>query len=227
MRTIGYASWKGGTGKTLLAFNTLERAGNAGLKALGCDFDQQRMLSRQCSIRERSGQGKTIIDIVEGDLTVEGIQTLISVQEKGEYDLIVCDMPGADTFVMDRALNAMDAILIPVNGGPYELLNTARLVSKAKEKGWHAYLVPNNVPPSSKRKEDTSETIAQMGIPVSPVTVVRRIAHWDAGMEGLAANEYAPSSPAATEVREYWAWLQGAIGINRKAPQPKKELIYA
>ena len=229
MKTIGYASWKGGTGKTLLAFNTLERAANAGFKALGCDFDEQRMLSRQSLIRERSGRAKTKMEVVEGDLTVAGIEDLISVQQKGEYDLIVCDMPGTDTFVMDRVLNAMDAILIPINGAPYELINTARLVTKAKEKEWNTYLVPNNVPPFSKRKTETSDTVAQLGIPVAPVTLVRRIGHWDAGMEGLTVNEYAPSSPAASEVREYWAWLQGAIGITlRPAPaQAKKELTYA
>ena len=229
MKTIGYASWKGGTGKTMLAFNTLERAANAGFKTLGCDFDQQRMLSRQSLIRQRYGHAKTAMEVVEGDLTVKGVETLITVQQKDEYDLIVCDMPGTDTFVMDRMLNAMDAILIPINGAPYELLNTARLVTKIKEKGWNTYLVPNNVPPFSKRKTETFDTVAQLGIPVAPVTIVRRVGHWDASMEGLTVNEYAPSSPAASEVREYWAWLQGAVSISHGArlAQPEKELIYA
>ena len=227
MNTICYASWKGGTGKTLLAFNTLERAAAAGLKALGCDFDQQRMLSRQAAVRDRLGQGETTIEVVEGDLTVEGVNALLDVQGKGRYDLIVCDLPGTDTFVMDRALSAMDTILIPVNGAPYELINTARLTDKINEKGWNAFLVPNNVPPFQKRKHDTLDTVARMGIPVAPVSVVRRVAHWDAAMEGLAVVEYAPTSAAAGEIREYWAWLQGAVGISRKTTAPAREVLYA
>ena len=227
MDTICYASWKGGTGKTLLSFNTLERASASGMKALGCDFDPQRMLSRQAAVRERNGQGKTTIEVVEGDLTVQGVESLLAVQAGNEYDLIVCDLPGTDTFVMDRALSAMDAILIPVNGAPYELLNTARLVNKTHEKGWNAYLVLNNVLPFQKRKEAVLDTVAHMDIPVSPTPIVRRVAHWDAAMEGLAVAEFAPSSAAAAEIREYWAWLQGEVGISRKAPAPARELAYA
>jgi chromosome partitioning protein len=227
MRTIGYASWKGGTGKTLLAFNTLERAGANGLSALGCDLDPQRMLSRQSAIRIRNGLAKVDVDVVEADLTVEGIEQLTDAQQKAEYDLIVCDMPGTDTFVMDRALSIMDAILIPVNGAPYEILNTARMTQRVSQKGWNAFLIPNNVPPTQKRKNETADTVGQMGAPISPVAIVRRIVHWDAGMVGLTVNEFAPASPAAAEIREYWAWLQGALGISRNSFPSAKELAYA
>lgn len=227
MRTIGYASWKGGTGKTLLAFNTLERAGANGLSALGCDLDPQRMLSRQSAIRIRNGLAKVDVDVVEADLTVEGIEQLTDAQQKAEYDLIVCDMPGTDTFVMDRALSIMDAILIPINGAPYELLNTAMLVRKAIDKGWKTFLVPNNIPPFKKRRDEATNTMARMGIPSAPTIVTRRVAHWDAAMEGLTANEHAPGSPAASEIREYWAWLQGAVGISRTYPDADQELLYA
>lgn len=227
MKTICYASWKGGTGKTLLAFNTLERAAASGLSALGCDFDPQRMLSQQCDIREGCGLARTELDVVEGELTIEGIERLVQVQHENQYDLIVCDMPGTDSFTMDRALNEMDAIMVPINAAPYELLNTAKLVKKIADKKWRAYLVPNNIPPSQKRKEETTNTVAQMGAPVAPVSVVRRIGHTDAAMVGLTANEMAPGTPAAVEIREYWAWLQGAIGINRKAVDNNRERQYA
>ena len=227
VRTICYASWKGGTGKTLLALNTLERAKSTGLRVLGCDFDEQRMLSRQCAVRTKNDRDTQDLNVVEGDLTVEGIEALINVQQNGHYDLIVCDLPGADSFVMDRLLNAMDAILIPVNGAPYEILNTSRMTSKASQKGWNAYLVPNNVPPFQNRKAETTDTISQMGTPFSPVSIVRRLVHWDAGMEGLAVNELAPGSPAAAEIREYWAWLQGAVGISRQVTPAAKDLTYA
>jgi chromosome partitioning protein len=227
MRTICYASWKGGTGKTLLAFNTIERAHSTGLRVLGCDFDEQRMLSRQCAVRNRNAPSIDDLNVVEGHLTMEGIEALIDVQQANEYDLIVCDLPGTDSFVMDRALNIMDAILIPVNGAPYEILNTARMTQRVSQKGWNAFLIPNNVPPTQKRKNETADTVGQMGAPISPVAIVRRIVHWDAGMVGLTVNEFAPASPAAAEIREYWAWLQGALGISRNSFPSAKELAYA
>lgn len=227
MKTICYASWKGGTGKTLLAFNTLERAAAGGISALGCDFDPQRMLSRQCAIRERHGEAKNELEIVEGELSVNGIDRLIQVQQENSYDLIVCDLPGADAFVMDRVFHKMDTILIPINAAPYELLNTTMLVRKIQDKSWNTYLVPNNIPPTQKRKEETHTTVRQMGTPVAPVCVVRRLVHWDAAMVGLTANEFAPGTPAAVEIREYWAWLQGAAGISQKYAEPAKEVTYA
>ncbi len=51
MTTIGFASFPGGTGKSLLAFNTAERAESAGLKTLLCDFDPQLTIIEQIDIR--------------------------------------------------------------------------------------------------------------------------------------------------------------------------------
>ena len=41
MKSIGVVSWKGGTGKTTLAFNLAERATNATIDTMLCDFDPQ------------------------------------------------------------------------------------------------------------------------------------------------------------------------------------------
>lgn len=227
MRTICYASWKGGTGKTLLTLNTLERAKSAGLRVLGCDFDAQRMLYRQCSVRYQNDANAPDLNVVNADLTVEGIEDLLTVQNGDDYDLIVCDLPGADSFTMDRALNAMDAILIPANGAPYEILNTNRMVEQVAQKGWNAFIVANNLPPFKTRISETIDDLENLGPPVVPVSIVRRVAHWDAGMVGKAVNEVAPSSLAAVEIREYWAWLQGAVGIKRNSATNAKELTHA
>ena len=220
MRTIGYISWKGGVGKTLLSFNTLERAAASGLKALGCDFDPQKMLAKQNAIRLEA-EVNPQLSIVQADLTVDTIDTLERVKAEAEYDLVVCDMPGADNLLTDRALNVMDAILIPVNGVHLEMMNTVELIDRAKSKGWEAYLIRNNMPPYRQRNAMAEEDLAEMDAPVAPVTLVRRVTHWDAGAAGMTVCEHAPSSPAASEVREYWAWLQGALKITRNVTDQK------
>ena len=125
-------------------------------------------------------------------MDAESIELLEGMQRAGEYDLIICDLPGADSLLMDRLLSRMDAVLIPVNGAPLELMNTSRMLAKAAAKGWPTYLVPNNMQPHRRRKEEGTETMRQMGAKISPVTVVRRVTHWGASVEGLAAAEYAP-----------------------------------
>ena len=54
MTTIAFASWKGGTGKTTLAFNTAERANAAGVRTLLCDFDPQATALRQHQLRQNT-----------------------------------------------------------------------------------------------------------------------------------------------------------------------------
>lgn len=198
-----------------MSFNTLERARAAGLRVMACDFDEQRMLSRQCALRSRVAPEWPELEVVEGNVDVESIELLEDMQRAEEYDLIICDLPGAGSLLMDRLLARMDAVMIPVNGAPLELMNTSRMVTKAAERGWPTYLVPNNMQTHRRRKEEGTETMRQMGVNISPVTVVRRVTHWDAGVEGMTATEYAPTSPAAGEIREYWAWLQGAVGIGQ------------
>ena len=229
MKIIGFVSWKGGTGKTLLSFNTIERSTAAGLRTLGCDFDPQRMLIRQDAVRRQRAPEATELDIVEADLTLEGIDALAGLRDDDRYDLVVCDMPGADSFVMDRALDLMDAILIPTNGSPYEIINTSNLIDKTAQAGWPAYLVPNNLPPFRNRKGSAREVMGQMAARTAPTQLVRRLTHWDAAAEGLTATEFAPTSPAATEIREFWAWLQGAIDIRHKEQQEvsRPEVRYA
>lgn len=207
MRTIAMVSWKGGTGKTLLAFNTAERAAASGLKTLMCDFDPQQTLIRQTRIRQRAQADRLTLPIEQGDLSAPGLDALDRVIEDAEHDLLICDLPGADTFTMDRALDAMDALMIPITAAPYEIMITAQLVHKGIVKGWPMYLVPNNLPPIRSRREAMLTTLAGMGIEVAPAAIVRRVTHWDAGLNGLGVCEFAPSSPAADEIQDYWDWL--------------------
>ena len=127
MTTIAFASWKGGTGKTTLAFNIAERANADGVRTLLCDFDPQVTALRQHQLRQNHSPDRTRVPTVKASMSDEGIAALKGVQGKDRYDLIICDMPGADSFSMDQALNAMDLILIPIMPSPYEVMITANL----------------------------------------------------------------------------------------------------
>ena len=228
MTTIAFASWKGGTGKTTLAFNITERANAAGVRTLLCDFDPQATALRQHQLRQNHSPDRTPVTTVKASMSDEGLAALRGVQEKDKYDLIICDMPGADSFSMDQALNAMDLILIPIMPSPYEVMITANLVHRGVEKGWRMALVPNNIPAIRQRRDRMLSSLSGMGIDIAPVTVTRRVTYWDASLIGLSVAEFQPRSEAAQEMTKLWKWIAKQIDDSRRQePVELEEILHA
>ena len=228
MTTIAFASWKGGTGKTTLAFNITEQANAVGVRTLLCDFDPQATALRQHHLRQNHSPDRTPVTTVKASMSDEGLAALRGVQEKDKYDLIICDMPGADSFSMDQALNAMDLILIPIMPSPYEVMITANLVHRGVEKGWRMALVPNNIPAIRQRRERMLSSLSGMGIDIAPVTVTRRVTYWDASLIGLSVAEFQPKSEAAKEMTNLWKWIAKQIDDSRRQePVELKEILHA
>ena len=76
MKAIGVVSWKGGTGKTTLAFNLAERATHDGIDTTLCDFDPQTNALDYFRIRDSYNPDAMRIKGVKGDLSLAGIATL-------------------------------------------------------------------------------------------------------------------------------------------------------
>ena len=68
MTTIAFASWKGGTGKTTLAFNITELANAAGVRTLLCDFDPQATALRQHQLRQNHSPDRTPVTTVKASM---------------------------------------------------------------------------------------------------------------------------------------------------------------
>ena len=207
MKSVCLVSWKGGTGKTMLACNIVERALAAGLRTTLCDFDPQATALRHCELRMMHSPDSPAIDAVQGSLTLEGIEDLGVEMESQHRDLLVCDMPGADSFTMDRALAAMDLLLVPVTASPYEVMVTASFVNRGSQNGWNMALLLNNLPPGRGRREQLVASLEGLGVEIVPAGLVRRVAYWDAALAGMGVCEFAPRSRAASEMQQLWDWL--------------------
>ena len=151
MKSICLVSWKGGTGKTTLACNLAERAGAAGLNTTLCDFDPQFIALRHCQLRATTNPDAPPIKGVRGSLSIDGIAALHAAINAEGCDLLVCDLPGADSFTLDHALSNIDLLLLPVTTAPYDILVTANLVRHGIDKGWNMALLPNNLSSSKTR----------------------------------------------------------------------------
>ena len=207
MKSICLVSWKGGTGKTTLACNLAERAGAAGLNTTLCDFDPQFIALRHCQLRAATNPNAPPITGVRGSLSIDGIAALHAAINAEGCDLLVCDLPGADSFTLDHALSNIDLLLLPVTTAPYDILVTANLVRHGIDKGWNMALLPNNLSSSKTRTLQKLEVLQQMGVEVAPVGLIRRVSYWDASEVGLGVCEYAPRSPAAAEMQQLWDWI--------------------
>ena len=225
MKSICLVSWKGGTGKTTLACNLAERAGAAGLNTTLCDFDPQFIALRHCQLRATTNPDAPPIKGVRGSLSIDGIAALHAAINAEECDLLVCDLPGADSFTLDHALSNIDLLLLPVTTAPYDILVTANLVRHGIDKGWNMALLPNNLSSSKTRTLQKLEVLQQMGVEVAPVGLIRRVSYWDASEVGLGVCEYAPRSPAAAEMQQLWDWIAKRLelpGDNRQESKVKE-----
>ena len=131
----------------------------------------------------------------------------------GAYDLVICDLPGADGFALNRLLSEMDLCLVPVSAGPPDLMVAADFAWMAGRLQLPAVFVPSIAPVPAKRRAAMLEELASFGLPVCEVVMVSRVSHLDALQRGCGVCETAPRSLAAGEVNALWQWLAARLEL--------------
>ncbi len=208
MSAIALCSLKGGAGKTTLAYNLAERAGSGGLRAAVIDYDPQEGSIGLADLRRVPGW-----PVLSGRVGVSGTDYLAAVKAGGEYDFLVCDLPGSDSMALGRLLMEMDLVLSPVGAGAADLMTAANFAWMVNRMALPVVFVPNNVPPGRSRGEAMLRELEALSLEVCPVMLRRRVAHLDALRAGLGVCEAFPRSAAAGEVAALWSWLCGRLGL--------------
>ena len=206
MDVVALCSMKGGTGKTALAFNLAERGKAAGWRVALVDLDPQEGSIGLADLR--AGCCWPVLRCPPGRTAGEDIR---AIRAGGEYDLVICDLPGGDSMSMGRVLAEMDLVLSPVGAGPSDLGSAANFAWLVKRMELPAVFVPNNVPFGESRRVGMVEELEEFGVEVCPVMLRRRVAHLDALREGMGVCEASPKSAAAAEVEELWNWVTGRL----------------
>ena len=113
-KLVGFGGYKGGTGKSMLAFNLAERALSAGLRVLLWDLENRlhyvnRTLTRRelqsdlpCWDLRRQPIGPAAVAFLEDPVL-------------NVYDLVVCDFPGLYDSSMNLMFSALDLLVVPVS----------------------------------------------------------------------------------------------------------------
>ena len=206
---LGFASFKGGTGKTTLAYAIAERGHSGGLRTLLLDFDPQETASGIAYLRQQPGW-----EVRRCQASVAGAEELNIIADSGEFDLVVGDLPGSEGAAWQRVLANMDLVMCPVAMGAPDLLVASNFAWIARRMSLPVVFVGNNLPQSQKRRQELTQELEALELPVCPAFVQCRVAHLDAMSHGQSACEWAPTSPAARELQALWQWIVEEMGIT-------------
>lgn len=204
MFSIALCSMKGGTGKTTLSFNLVERGASAGLRVALVDYDPQEGSYGLMSLRAEPARWT----VHTSRVSVDGVEFLVGLRRQANYDLAVCDLPGADSLALARLLREMDLIISPVGQGAPDLLAAANFLELIKPPpDLPVWFAPNLLPPGTRRRANVLAELEELGGKAAPVALCRRVALSDALRFGRGVCEVSPTSQAAAEVSELWNWV--------------------
>ena len=217
---VAVSSMKGGTGKTTVAINLAERAHAAGLRCALIDYDPMEGSIGIADLRDRPGWVT-----IPGKLSSAGAEELKGLRSSGDYDILVCDLPGKESFTMGIILVEADVTLSPLNISPQELQSAREFRWIGENMGWSLYFLPSNLTSVKKRQLELVTEVSSWGAPVSPVVIQNRVAYVDCFRYGLGVCESSPRSLAAREVQSLWEWLSSILpGVSDLGSGPGSEV---
>lgn len=142
-----------------------------------------------------------------------------------DADLVLIDSaPNADAASLAAARIA-DLILIPCRPAAFDLDAIGTTLSLAAVANKPAWVLLNAVPPQGRLGEEAASALEQGGVQVVPSALHHLVAFAHAVNDGRTAQEYAPQSRAADEVKSLFAWLAKRLELqtrNRANTKTKK-----
>ena len=95
----------------------------AGLRVVVVDCDPEEGSIGIADLREMVSW-----PVVSSRVSFSGTERIASLRDSGEYDLVVCDLPGTDSMSLARTLSEMDLVLSPVGVGPADIMAAANFL---------------------------------------------------------------------------------------------------
>lgn len=205
MKTLTFASQKGGSGKTTLAMNVTICAIQDGLRVAVIDQDPQGSLAHWFESRE--AEDPTLMEVGPGQM-----QAAIDALSGHGFDLVVVDTAGSFTDQIRDAIAAADLTIITAQPTAMDLRALAPTVDAVKAyRGAGVFVVTRGR--GKGRTEQASDGLANYGLPVAPVGTSNLVAYQDAVLDGLGVLEHEPTGRAADEIRALWQYLRSTLHI--------------
>jgi len=197
---IGVTALKGGTGKSTITINLAACLHGRRHRVLIVDGDAQGTCRGWAAVAAAGDRDTPPVVSMGAELR----RDLAKVA--GSFDVVVVDSPPRLGAEQRAAMLVSDLVLVPVTPGPadvWALQETLALLDDARElrPEIRAALILNRVTPRTSLATVTLEAISEAGVPVMQATLGNRVAFGEALATGQGVVAYAPTSPAAAEVK--------------------------
>lgn len=213
---VAVGGQKGGCGKSTVSTNLAAEGVRRGLSVLLLDADTQRSAATWAAVGREAGAA--VPDTLAVLLDEKHPQLP---EQAAGYALVVLDLPPALGAAQRAAMVQSDVVLIPCGASPADLWSTGEseaLVAAAR--GTHPALRAAYVLNRLRRTAFSAQVrgaLKSSSIPTLRAALSQRAAYEQAMAVGAGVTTYAPSSPAALEVRDLFAELFRFA--ERKAPR--------
>jgi chromosome partitioning protein len=219
MRTVAISINKGGVGKTTLTKSLAVQAVEAGFNVLILDLDSQQNAADWGKRRVTLNKPLPLTRFA----TEKDLESELQRAAKAGCDVVFIDTPPGRSSEAMAAVELADLVLIPFENDQDAYTGVTKTAQLARRLGKEAYGVLNKAPPNSHAHEDTArEVLKAINLPLAPVALHRYDAYRLANVQGMAVQEFDPSSTPALQIEGLWNWLSALLQVSTSAPVHKK-----
>ena len=209
MKTIVFASQKGGVGKTTLAAHlavAAEKAGDGPCVLI--DTDPQESLSSWWNCRENATPTFATSTLKELGAKLEALG-------KAKYAFAFIDTPPAIAESIRAVVALADLVVIPTRPSPHDLRAVGRTVELAVGANRPFAFVVSQAKPNSRLTIQAMASLSEHGV-VAPSIVHDRVDFAASMIDGRTVLEIDPRGRSSAEVVALWAFVKARINESTK-----------
>jgi chromosome partitioning protein len=207
-------NFKGGTGKSTVAFNLAIWLVYQGKKTATVDLDPQGSLTDVMYVREEMGYSPLLPVFQE-----------LNKKMSKDWDEIIVDVGTADIPAMEKALKIAGRIIIPVAPSQADVWSTQRFMDLVRKNCRKDAIITGliNRADTHPKVTETAEAMEALcmikGLKMQKGYLYQRTAYRRAFSEGLAVFEMMPANKSAGEV---WRLSRSIFKIGKDRKKKKK-----
>ena len=197
-KIIAFANQKGGSGKTTVSANLSVLWANSGYRVAVIDADAQQSLTYWLNARKKYyGDDYTGIDSYQFDAR-DLFDNLKDIKRK--YDFIIIDSAPSITFDTLQIIKSSDAIFVPVQPSPLDLMATIPFLNIAKREKKKAIVILNRVMPRAKLTDAMIMRLRYAGAKIARSRISGKIIYAETFTVGRGVVDISINSEASKEI---------------------------
>ncbi len=197
-KIIAFANQKGGSGKTTLSANLAVLWANSKYKVAVIDADAQKSLSYWLHARKKY-YGQEPIGITDYSFDARNLSEDLR-KIKRKYDFIIIDSPPSITFETIQIVKCSDAVYVPVQPSPLDLMATIPFLNISKQERKKTTVILNRVMPRAKLTDAMIMRLRYAGAKIARSRISGKIIYAETFTVGRGVVDISVTSDASKEI---------------------------